>query len=106
MWINCVFGHVYDQVSGVDRGLSAALSQAEEVISSLLDHAPQTWSRRVLQVVQSCSLLPLWDLGVQCSLYLPYPETHGCRSECSCRSQTRRLSFGIFQLVRLSQSHH
>ena len=42
---------MYVQESGEDRGLATALHQAEEVISSLLDHAPHTWSHRVLQVL-------------------------------------------------------
>lgn len=48
-------------MSGVEKGLAVALEQAEEVISLLLDHAPHTWSLRILRVGRVASILPVYS---------------------------------------------
>lgn len=40
----------------MEKGLAVALEQAEEIILSLLDHAPYTWSLRILRVWRIVSI--------------------------------------------------
>lgn len=45
----------------MEKGLAVALEQAEEVILLLLDHAPHTWSLRILQVGRIVSILTMYS---------------------------------------------